>query len=253
MKKILLIAAAAITLVACNKPTLKEQYTTLTQETDAALDTMTDMTAFEALLDSYIAQVMDMYLGNMQDEYADSVLFDVYYLLDTNQKTKIFDAMSKEKLASEGIKDLYDNYRIEQITAVGNQYTDIAALQADGTPLALSELVGKTEYVLVDFWASWCRPCRNLLPVLKEIYEAQPAGKLQILGISCDRDSAAWQKAVAEEELPWLQIRDQRQDPYNPCDVYGIMAIPSTFLIDANGIIVARNPSEDEIKEILAK
>ncbi len=253
MKKLLIIAVAAIALVACHKPTLKEQYTTLTQETDAALDTMTDMTAFEALLDSYIAQVVDMYLDNMQDEYADSVLLDIYYMLDINQKNKVFDAMPKEKLTSEGIKKLYDNYRIEQITAVGNQYTDIAALQADGTPLALSELIGKTEYVLVDFWASWCRPCRNLLPVLKEIYEAQPAGKLQILGISCDRDSAAWQQAVAEEKLPWLQIRDQRKEPYNPCDVYGIMAIPSTFLMDANGTIVARNPSEEQIKEILAK
>ena len=157
MKKILLIAVATITLVACNKPTLKEQYTALTQETDAALDTMTDMTAFEALLDSYIAQVMDMYLGNMQDEYADSVLFDVYYLLDTNQKTKIFDAMSKEKLASEGIKDLYDNYRIEQITAVGNRYTDIAALLAlpgirgEGLFTHLANADGDEDYTMAQF------------------------------------------------------------------------------------------------------
>lgn len=90
MKKIFIIAVAALTLVACNKPSLKEQYTTLTQETEAQLDTMTDMAAFEALVDSYVAQVLDMYLDNMQDEYADSLLLDVYYLLDTDQKTRDF-------------------------------------------------------------------------------------------------------------------------------------------------------------------
>ena len=78
MKKIFIIAVAALTLVACNKPSLKEQYTTLTQETEAQLDTMTDMAAFEALADSYVVQVLDMYLDNMQDEYADSLLLDVY-------------------------------------------------------------------------------------------------------------------------------------------------------------------------------
>lgn len=134
----------------------------------------------------------------------------------------------------------------------GKMYMDIVALQNDGTPIALHDLVGKTEYVLVDFWASWCGPCRRLLPTLKEIYVAQPEGKLQILGVSCDEDAEAWQKAVAEEKLTWLQVRDQGEAPYNPCDIYGVEYIPTTILIDAAGMIVARNPSEDEIKDILS-
>ena len=208
MKKIFIIAVAALTLVACNKPSLKEQYTTLTQETEAQLDTMTDMAAFEALADSYVAQVLDMYLDNMQDEYADSLLLDVYYLLDTDQKTRIFDAMSKEKLASEGIKNLYDNYRTEQITAVGNQYTDIAALQADGTPLALSELIGKTEYVLIDFWASWCGPCRMENPNMVKLYDDFKDKGLAVISVSLDERKAAWTQAIQKDGMPWVHVSD---------------------------------------------
>jgi peroxiredoxin len=143
-------------------------------------------------------------------------------------------------------------YEAELRTAPGQQYTDIAALKADGTPVKLSEVVGTADYVLVDFWASWCRPCRQLLPVLKELYTSyHSSGKLEILGISLDRDEAEWLKALDEEQLSWTQIRDQREEPYNPGDVYGITAIPTTFLIDREGKIVLRNPDEAEIEAIL--
>jgi peroxiredoxin len=92
-----------------------------------------------------------------------------------------------------------------------------------------------------------------LLPVLKELYTSyHPSGRLEILGISCDRDEAEWLKAVEEEELPWPQIRDQKEAPYNPCDVYGISAIPTTLLIDREGKIVMRNPDEAELELLLA-
>lgn len=135
----------------------------------------------------------------------------------------------------------------------GCRYTDIQALQNDGTPLALSDLVGRTDYVLVDFWASWCPPCRKSLPILKEIYLAQPAGRLEILGVSCDEDPAAWQQAVQEEGLPWRQVRDGGQAPYNPADTYRIRYIPTTILIDNQGLIVAVNLEEEQLKNLLSK
>jgi peroxiredoxin len=90
------------------------------------------------------------------------------------------------------------------------------------------------------------------LPVLKELYTSyHPSGKLEILGVSVDREEDKWLKALEEEQLPWTQIRDQREEPYNPGDIYGITAIPTTFLIDREGKIMMRNPDEADIEAIL--
>ena len=130
-----------------------------------------------------------------------------------------------------------------------NKYIDITALTPEGTELSLSDLVGKTDYVLLDFWASWCGPCRRFVPVLKEIYASQPEGRLQILSCSVDQDIMAWQVALGEEQMPWPQMR---QDAEHECaDLYGVQFIPHTFLINKEGIIVGVNLEEPEIEQIL--
>ena len=130
-----------------------------------------------------------------------------------------------------------------------NAYIDITGVTPDGKELSLSELVGKTDYVLLDFWASWCGPCRRFVPVLKEIYASQPAGRLQILSCSVDQDIMAWQVALDEEQMPWPQMRQHAE---HPCaDAYNVQFIPHTVLIDREGHIVAVNPEEPQIEEIL--
>jgi thiol-disulfide isomerase/thioredoxin len=175
-------------------------------------------------------------------------------MLTPEQKAELFAAIPAERLEMPTLQPVYEEYQIELLTSAGNPYLDIVSLKADGTELALSDLVGKTDYVLVDFWASWCGPCRRLMPALKELYESyNPSGKLEILGVSCDRDEAAWLKAIEEDMLPWKHIRDQRAEPYTPSDTYGISAIPTTILINKEGVIVGRNLNEAEIEEILSK
>ena len=130
-----------------------------------------------------------------------------------------------------------------------DQYINITALTPEGTELSLSDLVGKTDYVLVDFWASWCGPCRRFVPVLKEIYASQPEGRLQILSCSVDQDIMAWQVALGEEQMPWPQMRE---DANHLCsDKYGVQFIPHTILIDKEGKIVGVNLEEPDLEEIL--
>lgn len=130
-----------------------------------------------------------------------------------------------------------------------NTYIDFTAVTPDGSELSLSDLVGKTDYVLVDFWASWCGPCRRLIPVLKEIYSGQPEGHLQIISCSVDRDVMAWQVALNEEQMSWVQVRE---DEAHPCsDKYDVQFIPHTVLIDRTGHIVGVNLEEPDLESIL--
>ena len=138
---------------------------------------------------------------------------------------------------------------IEEQVVDSTLYLDITGLMPNGEELSLSDLVGKTDYVLVDFWASWCNPCRRFVPVLKEIYAGQPAGRLQILSCSVDQDIMAWQVALNEEQMPCPQMLE---DADHICsDKYHVQFIPHTVLIDRDGHIVGVNLEEPEIEEIL--
>ena len=253
MKKLVFSLVAALSLVACSKTSPLEQYKQLTDTTITQMNAATSREAVDSLITEYVEQSYSLILENVKNIETDSIIIDLFYMLSSEQKENLFAIVPAERWLTEGMAKVQKKYEAELRTAPGQPYTDIAALKADGTPVALSEIIGTADYVLVDFWASWCRPCRQLLPVLKELYTSyHPSGKLEILGVSLDREEDKWLVALEEEQLPWTQIRDQREEPYNPGDVYGITAIPTTLLIDREGNIVMRNPDEAELELLLA-
>lgn len=111
----------------------------------------------------------------------------------------------------------------------------------EGNPISLASLRGK--YVLLDFWASWCVPCRESMPHLKELYAEYHDKGLEILGISTDSDPEDWKQALTEVDAPWVHVLDETPDKREPsriAGIYGVHAVPTLFLIDPDGMMVGK-------------
>ena len=122
---------------------------------------------------------------------------------------------------------------------VGAAATEIALPQPNGETFKLSSLKGK--YVLVDFWASWCPPCRAENPNIVAAYQQYKNKNFDILGVSLDDDKEAWQAAIQKDHLTWHHVSDLKRWESAAARAYNVQGIPTNFLIDPNGVIVARD------------
>lgn len=134
---------------------------------------------------------------------------------------------------------LFQKKKFQQVlkTSVGQTYMDFKAKTVKGEEKIFSNTINNNKYVLLDFWASWCGPCRTEIPNLKETYlKYQPKG-FDIFMISIDKDKAKWISASNDENLPWDNTLDENEIQ----QLYAVKSIPMNFLIDSNGKIVGKN------------
>lgn len=124
-------------------------------------------------------------------------------------------------------------------TSIGAQAPLFSQNDKDNQPVSLSSFKGK--YVLIDFWASWCGPCRRENPGIVKTFNQYKDKNFTILGVSLDSKKEAWLKAVADDQLNWTQVSDLKFWKNEVAEMYGVRAIPQNFLLDPQGKIIAKN------------
>ncbi|MEI3798882.1 MULTISPECIES: TlpA disulfide reductase family protein [unclassified Chitinophaga] len=172
-------------------------------------------------------------------------------LTELENELKKFDKQLQSSFLAKNIISAIADQRKRLQIGPGIQAIDFSQPGVDGKIVKLSDYAGK--YVLLDFWASWCGPCRAENPNVLKAYNTFNKKGLEILSVSLDENRAAWLKAVKADKLPWLQVSDLKGWKNEAGSKYMIQSIPENFLIDPNGKIVAKGLRGEQLHKELEK
>lgn len=180
--------------------------------------------------------------------------FIAHYILNSMKQDYSLDELKEKRAAftTESIytKDLDDYISKQEALEIGQPFIDFTLQTAEGENVNLAERIAANKVTMIDFWASWCGPCRRENPVVKAAYEKYHELGFDVVAVSVDQDEAAWLKAVEADALPYTQVRDAEN---TASESYLIYYIPSNFLFDQDGKIIAKGLRGEELEAKLAE
>lgn len=161
-------------------------------------------------------------------------------LFTLEEQEALYSKLSKKLQQSEDGKDIIDFIEGSRSSSVGSYVKDFTLNTPAEKPLSFSSFKGK--YVIIDFWASWCGPCKQSFPHMKEVYKSYKSDQFEIYSISIDKNKTAWLKAVEEQQFPWVQTLDTKNIAHKG---FAVTGVPTTYLIDPTGKILLKEVGFD--------
>lgn len=169
-----------------------------------------------------------------------SIVLSLSYEMDADEIESMVNLLDTSLVSLPEIKGLKERVAVMKRVAVGQKAPDFTMNDVNGKPVTLSSKIG-SKLLLIDFWAAWCNPCREENPNVVKIYNEFHKKGFDIFGVSLDNSKEAWIKAIADDKLAWTQVSDLQRGDNEAAKLYSVNSIPSNFLLDETGKIVARN------------
>lgn len=207
---------------------------------------------------SDIENLMNVYRDGItanKDNYVGAVIMSIVARDFYTSLSELDSAMAEVTHAKDvkALQELRTSYESAEKTNEGKMFVDFTGLSVDGNASKLSDYVGKGKYVLVDFWASWCGPCKGEIPNLVDLHNRFNGDNFTVLGVNVWDEESKFKAALESEGINYPQIFVPRDNKDNATDLYGIQGIPQIILFAPDGTIVKRNLRGEEMKQFVAE
>ena len=229
---------------------LNQSYRTAYQEKDEAK--MKELQEqYENLMKDYEAKEDAINKANADSYVAAYFLAGKLYEYDYEKLVEKFNTLGENAKATEPGKTIADRIQKLSAVAVGQVAPDFTLNTPDGKPLSMHSIKGKVK--VIDFWASWCGPCRGENPNVVKMYEKFHPKGLEILSVSLDEDKDAWLKAIEDDKLTWNHVSDLKGWQNAAAQLYCVNGIPHLVVLDENNVIVAKDLRGEELQNKVAE